>query len=42
MRAETLKQVQERAGNTLDAIDINSDFFSGTQVAQKLREMIDK
>jgi hypothetical protein len=37
-----LKLVQERAGNTLEAIGIDKDFLSRTQAAQQLREMIDK
>jgi hypothetical protein len=34
--------VQERAGNTLELIDIGNDFLSRTQMAQKLRERMDK
>jgi hypothetical protein len=34
--------VQERAGNTLEAIGIGNDFLSRTQLAQQLRERIDK
>jgi hypothetical protein len=34
--------VQERAGDTLELIGIGSDFLSRTQVAQQLRERIDK
>jgi hypothetical protein len=37
-----LKLVQERAANTLEAIGIGKDFLSRTQLAQQLREMIDK
>jgi hypothetical protein len=37
-----LKQVQERAGNTLELICIGNDFLNRTQIAQKLRERIDK
>jgi hypothetical protein len=37
-----LQLVQERAGNTLEAIDIGKDFFSRTQAAQQLREKMDK
>jgi hypothetical protein len=37
-----LKLVQEKAGNTLEAIGIGKDFLSRTQVAQQLRERIDK
>jgi hypothetical protein len=39
---ETLKLVQERAGNILEAIGINHDFLSRIQMAQQLREKIDK
>jgi hypothetical protein len=42
IRPETLKLVQERAGNTLEAIGISNDFFNRTQTAQQLRESIDK
>jgi hypothetical protein len=42
IRPETLKLVQERAENTLEAIGIGQDFFSKTQVTQQLRERIDK
>jgi hypothetical protein len=42
IRPETLKLVQERAGNTLEAIGIRKDFLSRTQAAQQLRERIDK
>jgi abortive infection bacteriophage resistance protein len=34
--------VQERAGNTLEAIGIGNDFLSRTQIAQQLKERIDK
>jgi mitochondrial fission protein ELM1 len=37
-----LKLVQERAGNTLEAIGIGNDFLSRTQVAQQLRKRIKK
>jgi mitochondrial fission protein ELM1 len=37
-----LKLVQERAGNTFKAIGIVKDFLSRTQVAQQLRERLDK
>jgi hypothetical protein len=37
-----LKLVQEKAGTTLDAIDIGKDFLSRTQATQQLRERIDK
>jgi hypothetical protein len=39
---ETLKLVQERAGSTLEAIGIANDFLNKTQMAQQLRERIDK
>jgi hypothetical protein len=38
IRPETLKLVQERTGNTLEAIDIGKGFLSRTQVTQQLRE----
>jgi hypothetical protein len=37
-----LKLVQERAGNTLEAIGLGKSFFSRTQAARQLREMLDK
>jgi hypothetical protein len=37
-----LKLVQERAGNTLEAIGIGNDFLSRTPSGQQLRERIDK
>jgi hypothetical protein len=37
-----LKFVQERTENTLEAISINKDFLSRTQMAQRIRERIDK
>jgi hypothetical protein len=40
IRPETLKPVQERARNILEAI--GSDFLSRTQVVQQIRERIDK
>jgi hypothetical protein len=42
IRPETLKLEQERAGNILETTDIGKDFLSRTQVAQQLRERIDK
>jgi hypothetical protein len=42
IRPETLKLVQERAGNTLELIGISNDFLNRTQMAQQLRERIDK
>jgi hypothetical protein len=37
-----LRLVRERAGNTLEAIGIGKDFLNRTQVAQQLRERMDK
>jgi hypothetical protein len=37
-----LRLVQERAGNTLEAIGMGKDFLSRTQAAQQLQERIDK
>jgi hypothetical protein len=34
--------VQERAGNTLELIGIGNDLFNRTQMAQQLKERIDK
>jgi hypothetical protein len=43
IRPETLKLVQERAGNnTLKLIGIGNDFLNKTQMAQQLRERRDK
>jgi hypothetical protein len=42
IRPETLKSVQERAGNILELIGIGNDFLNSTQMSQQLREMIDK
>jgi hypothetical protein len=42
IRPETLRLVQERAGNTLEAIHLSKDFLSRTQAAQQLRERINK
>jgi hypothetical protein len=42
IRPETLKLVQERAGNTLEAIGIGKDFLNRTPAAQQLRERMDK
>jgi hypothetical protein len=39
---ENLKLVQERSGNTLELRDIRSNFLNRTQMALKLREIIDK
>jgi hypothetical protein len=37
-----LKLVQERAGDTLEAISIGKDFLNRTPAAQQLRESMDK
>jgi hypothetical protein len=37
-----LKLVEERAGNTLEAIGIGKDFFNRTLAAQQLRERMHK
>jgi hypothetical protein len=42
IRPESLKTVQERAGNTLELIDINNNFQNRTQMAQQVRERINK
>jgi hypothetical protein len=39
---ETLKLLQERAGNTLELIGIDKNFLSRIPVAQQLRERMDK
>jgi hypothetical protein len=39
---ETLKLVQERAGNILEVIGIGKDFLNRTRAAQQLRQSIDK
>jgi hypothetical protein len=41
-RPKTLKLVQERAENTLEAIGIGKDFLTKTPAAQQLRESTDK
>jgi hypothetical protein len=38
IRPETLKLVQKRSGNTLEAIGMGKNFLSRTQLAQQLRE----
>jgi hypothetical protein len=40
--SETLKLVQEGAGNTMEAIGIGKDFLNRTPAAQQLREKMDK
>jgi hypothetical protein len=42
IRPETLQLIQERAGNTLEAIGIGKDFLNRTPAAQQLRERMDK
>jgi hypothetical protein len=41
-QTETLKLVQERAGNTLEVIGIGKDFLNRAPVAQQLRRRMDK
>jgi hypothetical protein len=41
IRPETLKLIQERTGNTLEAISVGKDFLSRTQAAHQLRERND-
>jgi hypothetical protein len=42
IRPETLKLVQERAGNTLEVIGTGKDFLNRTPATQHLRERMDK
>jgi hypothetical protein len=42
IRPETLKLVQEGAGNTLEIIGIGKDFLNRTPAAQQLRERLGK
>jgi hypothetical protein len=42
IKPEILKVVQERAGNTLELIGLDNAFLNRTQMAQQLRERIDK
>jgi hypothetical protein len=42
IRPETLKLIQQRAGNTLETISIGKDFLSRTQMGQQLWERTDK
>jgi hypothetical protein len=42
IRPETLKLVQKRAGNTLEAIGIGKNFLNRALAAQQLRERMDK
>jgi hypothetical protein len=42
IRPKTLKLVQKRARNTLEAIDVGKDFLNRTPAAQQPREKMDK
>jgi hypothetical protein len=42
IRPETLKLLQEGAGNNLELIGISKDFLNRTPAAQQLRERMDK
>jgi preprotein translocase subunit SecD len=42
IRPETLKLVQEKAGNILEARGVSKDFLSRTQVAKQLKERMGK
>jgi hypothetical protein len=42
IRPETLKLLQEGAGNTLELIGIGKDFLTRTPAAQQLRERMNK
>jgi hypothetical protein len=42
IRPKMLKLVQEKGGNTLEAIGIGKDFLNRTPAAQQLRERMDK
>jgi hypothetical protein len=42
IRPESLKLVQERAGNILEIIGISNEFLSKTQMAHQVRERINK
>jgi hypothetical protein len=42
VRLATLKLMQKRAGNTLEHAGIGNNFLNRTQVAQQLRERINK
>jgi hypothetical protein len=42
IRPETLKQLQEAVGNTLEQISIGNNFLNRTQKAQHLREKMNK
>jgi hypothetical protein len=42
IRPETLQLVQERSGNTLEAVGIGKDLLNRTPATQQLRERMDK
>jgi hypothetical protein len=42
IRPETLKPLQERAGNTLELIGVGKDFLKRTPIAHQPRERTDK
>jgi hypothetical protein len=42
IRPQTLKLVQERAGNTLEVVGIGRDFLNRTPAAQQLKERMEK
>jgi hypothetical protein len=42
IKPETLKIVQERAGNTLELMSIGNNFLNRTRMVQQLRERIGK
>jgi hypothetical protein len=42
IRSETLKLLQEGAGNTLEKIGIGKDFLNRSPAAQQLRERMNK
>jgi hypothetical protein len=42
IRPETLKLVQEKAGNTLEVIGIDKDFLNRTPAAQQKKKNMDK
>jgi hypothetical protein len=42
IRPKTLKLVQERGGNIVEAISIGKDFLNKTPAAQQLRERMDR
>jgi hypothetical protein len=42
IRLKTLKLVEERTGNTVEAIGVAKNFLRRTQAAQQLRKRMDK